>query len=67
MTETRQSDLNSNALKVMEAVRQAQDVLANHIEPGGPTCEETIHALLGIFDDHRLVMALELAHPQGRK
>jgi hypothetical protein len=41
----------------MEAVRQAQDVLENHIEPGGPICEETIHELLGIFDDHRLVMA----------
>ena len=51
-----------NAVKVFEAVHKAQEVLANHIEPGGPTAEETINELLGILDDHRLVMALELAH-----
>lgn len=56
-----------NAIKVFEAVHKAQEVLASHIEPGGPSAPATINKLLGILDDHRLVRALELAHPQGRR
>jgi len=58
---------NENSLKVFEAVREAHRVLIRHMKPDGPTCEETVDELLGILDNHLLVRALNLAHPQGRE
>lgn len=56
----------ADVLTVMEAVREAQRTLTAHGRPAGPDCAATIDKLLGILDDHRLVRALENAHPEGR-
>ena len=56
----------ADVLAVLEAVREAQQVLNAHILPNGPDCAVTIDKLFGILDDHRLVSALEAAHPEGR-
>jgi hypothetical protein len=59
---------------LMEAVRQAQAVLANYLEPGprnanylepGPrNAEKTLAALVDIFDDKEVVRAMRLLYPQ---
>ena len=49
---------------LMEAVRQAQAVLANYIEPGPRNAEKTVSALLAIFDDRQVVRAMRLLYPQ---
>jgi hypothetical protein len=47
---------------LMEAVRQAQVVLANYIEPGPRNAEKTVSALLAIFDDREVVRAMQLLY-----
>jgi hypothetical protein len=47
---------------LMEAVRQAQVVLANYLEPGPRNAERTVSALLAIFDDREVVRAMRLLY-----
>ena len=49
---------------LMEAVRQAQAVLAEYLEPGPRNAERTLSALLEILDDKEVVTALRLLYPQ---
>jgi hypothetical protein len=49
---------------VMEAVRQAQTVLANYLEPGPRNAEKTLGELMAIFDDKEVVRAMRLVYPQ---
>jgi hypothetical protein len=49
---------------VMEAVRQAQAVLANYLEPGSRNAEKTLGELMAIFDDPEVVRAMQLLYPQ---
>jgi hypothetical protein len=49
---------------LMEAVRQAQAVLANYLEPGPRNAEKTLAALVDIFDDKEVVRAMRLLYPQ---
>ena len=49
---------------LMEAVRLAQAVLADYIEPGPRNAEKTVSALLAIFDDREVVRAMRLLYPQ---
>jgi hypothetical protein len=48
---------------LMEAVRQAQAVLANYLEPGPRNAEKTLGALLDILDDKEVVRAMRLLYP----
>ena len=50
---------------VMEAVRQAQAVLANYVEPGPRNAEKTVRALLDILDDKEVVRAMRLLYPDA--
>jgi hypothetical protein len=50
---------------VMEAVRQAQAVLANYIEPGQRNAEKTLATLIAILDDPEVVRAMRLLCPDG--
>lgn len=45
--------------RVTQAVREAQAILARHVEPGKRDCENTINDLLTVLDDERLVRAME--------
>ncbi|MFK4507041.1 hypothetical protein IQ17_01639 [Bradyrhizobium daqingense] len=45
--------------RVTQAVREAQAILARHVEPGQRDCEKTINDLLTVLDDERLVQAME--------
>jgi hypothetical protein len=49
---------------LMEAVRQAQAVLANYLEPGPRNAEKTLGTLLDIFEDEEVVRAMRLLYPQ---
>ncbi|WP_008545482.1 hypothetical protein [Bradyrhizobium sp. CCGE-LA001] len=44
---------------VTQAVKEAQAILAGHVEPGQRDCEKTINDLLAVLDDERLVQATE--------
>jgi len=48
---------------IMEAVRQAQAVLANYLEPGPRNAEKTLSALLDIFEDEEIARAMRLLYP----
>ncbi|WP_424627018.1 hypothetical protein [Bradyrhizobium sp. SYSU BS000235] len=43
---------------VLDAVLRAQGVLADYIEPGPHDCEKTINRLFDIFDDEKLMTAV---------
>ncbi len=45
--------------RVNQAVREAQAILARHVEPGTRDCDKTINDLLSVFDDERFVRAME--------
>jgi hypothetical protein len=45
--------------RVTQAVREAQAILARHVEPGPRDYERTINDLLTVLDDERLVQAME--------
>jgi hypothetical protein len=49
---------------LMEAVRQAQAVLAGYRKPGPRNAEKTLSALLDILDDQEVVKAMRLLYPQ---
>jgi hypothetical protein len=56
---------------VLDAVLRAQSILADYIEPGPHDCRKTINRLFDIFDDEKLVTAvnkmnLNLAQLQWR-
>ncbi len=50
---------------LMEAVRQAQAVLANYVEPGPRNAEKTVSALLDILNDKEVVRAMRLLYPDA--
>lgn len=43
---------------VLDAVLRAQGILAEYIEPGPHDCERTIGRLFDIFDDEKLMTAV---------
>lgn len=43
---------------VLDAVLRAQGILAEYIEPGPHHCERTIDRLFDIFDDEKLMTAV---------
>jgi hypothetical protein len=45
--------------RITTAVRDAQLLLAGHIELGPRDCEKTINELMNILDDYQLLEALE--------
>ncbi|UPJ43940.1 hypothetical protein IVB40_07680 [Bradyrhizobium sp. 40] len=45
--------------RVLLAIRSAQNILAHHIEPGGPDNKATIDALLTVLDDEEVVAAVQ--------
>ena len=49
----------------MEAVRQAQVVLAHYVESGPRNAEKTVSALLDILDDKEVVRAMRLLYPDA--
>jgi hypothetical protein len=57
------SDMATDPHKVLrDAVQEAHRILAQYLEPRGPSCERTIRKLLGIFDGPAVLDAL--ADPQ---
>jgi hypothetical protein len=50
---------------VMEAVRRAQAVLAEYIEPGERNPEVTIAKLVGILANRDVVRAMRLLYPDA--
>ncbi len=54
---------------VLDAVLRAQGILAEYVEPGPHDCEKTIDRLFDIFDDEKLLIAvnklnLDMIQPQ---
>jgi hypothetical protein len=45
--------------RVLKAVREAQGILARHVEPGPRDCDQTINQLLDVLDDEAVVQAIE--------
>lgn len=45
--------------RVLQAVQEAQGILARHVEPGPQDCEQTINQLLDVLDDEAVVRAIE--------
>lgn len=45
--------------RVLKAVREAQGILAHHVEPGRRDCDQTINQLLDVLDDEAVVQAIE--------
>jgi hypothetical protein len=45
--------------RVLQAVQEAQGILARHVEPGPKDCEQTINQLLDVLDDEAVVQAIE--------
>lgn len=45
--------------RVLQAVQEAQGILARHVEPGPRNCEQTINELLDVLDDEAVVQALK--------
>jgi hypothetical protein len=43
--------------RILHAIKSAQDILARHVEPGGPDAMATIDALLNVLDDTDVVEA----------
>lgn len=43
--------------RILLAIKSAQNILAQHIEPGGPDAKATIDALLTVLDDEDVVEA----------
>lgn len=58
------SVMKDQVTTLMEAVRQAQAVLADYLEPGPRNAEKTLGALLDIFEDKEVVRAMRLLYPQ---
>lgn len=45
--------------RVVQALEDAQGILARHVEPGPRNCEQTINRLLDVLDDEAVVQALK--------
>lgn len=45
--------------RVLLAIRSAQNILAHHLEPGGPDRRATIDALLTVLDDEEVLAAVQ--------
>ena len=60
-----ESVMKDQVTTLMEAVRQAQAVLANYVEPGPRNAEKTVSALLDILDDKEVVRAMPLLYPDA--
>lgn len=43
--------------RILLAIKSAQNILARHVEPGGPDAKATIDALLTVLDDEEVVEA----------
>jgi hypothetical protein len=43
---------------VLDAVLRAQGILAEYVKPGSHDCEKTINRLFDIFDDEKLMIAV---------
>jgi hypothetical protein len=43
---------------ILDAVLRAQGILAEYVEPGSHDCEKTINRLFDIFDDEKLMIAV---------
>ena len=52
--------------RVLQAVEQAQNVLARYVEPGPRDPEQTISALMTILDDRELVKAVWELDPAAK-
>src|SRR4051812_7537941 len=51
--------------QVLEAVEQAQAILARYLEPGERDCERTINDLLDVLDRDQVVAAVEELERRG--
>lgn len=51
--------------QVLEAVEQAQAILARYVEPGERDCERTINDLLDVLDRDQVVAAVEELEARG--
>lgn len=49
-------------LLVMKALNDAQEVLARHLEPNGPSYRKTIQELYQALDNRTLVIAMRILH-----
>lgn len=49
----------SAEIEVTTAVEKAQQILADHVEPGPRDCDETINRLLDVLDDGALIEAVD--------
>ncbi|MVT54299.1 hypothetical protein GPL17_27980 [Bradyrhizobium yuanmingense] len=45
--------------RLLQAVQEAQGILARHVESGPRDCEQTINQLLDVLDDEAVVQAIE--------
>ncbi|WIW44503.1 hypothetical protein ML401_23785 [Bradyrhizobium sp. 62B] len=52
--------------RVLKAFREAQGILARHVEPGPRDCEQTINQLLDVLDDEAVVQAIEDSRMEKR-
>ena len=50
--------MKSDRDSVIGALETAQIILAEHIEPGGPSAETTVKRLLAVLDNEELVEAM---------
>src|SRR4051812_28607866 len=53
-------------MPLLKALRDAQAVLAEHVEPDGPDARCTIDRLLAILDDEQLVEVQRAIDPKAR-
>src|SRR4051794_41297797 len=51
--------LMSPEKRMLLALKSAQNILARHVEPGGPDAKATIEALLTVLDDEDVVEATQ--------
>lgn len=49
----------SSEKRILLAIKSAQNILARHVEPGGPDAKATIDALLTVLDDDEIVEAMQ--------
>ncbi|MCK1577750.1 hypothetical protein [Bradyrhizobium sp. 174] len=45
--------------RILLAIKSAQNILAQHVEPGGRDHKATIDALLTVLDDEEVVAAVQ--------
>lgn len=51
--------------RILLAIKSAQNILARHVEPGGPDAKATIDALLTVLDDEEVVEATQDLAPSS--